>query len=152
MSTDWKQRHGLSNNRNVKLERLKDRLDEITFKELELKEFYKENHPIYLSLTEQKKLLTSQLNQIEKDLPNIPSTERTLENFKREVEIYSNVLRDLSAQEISLGMSEASSVSNVRVINKASNASKIAPTKISFLLTIIIAGIAYLFFQGRKVL
>ena len=62
------------------------------------------------------------------------------------MEIYSNVLRDLSAQEISLGMSEASSVSNVRVINKASNASKIAPTKISFLLTIIIAGFAYLFF------
>ena len=56
------------------------------------------------------------------------------------------MLRDLSAQEISLGMSEASSVSNVRVINKASNASKIAPTKISFLLTIIIAGFAYLFF------
>ena len=133
-------------NRNIKLERLKDRLDDISFKELELKEFYKKNHPIYLSLTEQKKLLTSQLEQIEKDLPNIPSTERTLENFKREVEIYSNVLRDLSAQEISLGMSEASSVSNVRVINKASNASKIAPTKISFLLTIIIAGFAYLFF------
>jgi hypothetical protein len=56
------------------------------------------------------------------------------------------VLRDLSAQEISLGMSEASSISNVRVINRASNASRIAPTKISFLLTIIIAGIAYLFF------
>ncbi|MFL2731920.1 MAG: exopolysaccharide transport family protein [Gammaproteobacteria bacterium] len=133
-------------NRNVKLERLKDRLDDILFKELELKEFYRENHPIYLSLKEQKKLLTSQLEQIEEDLPNIPSTERTLENFKREVEIYSNVLRDLSAQEISLGMSEASSISNVRIINRASNASRIAPTKISFLLTIIIAGIAYLFF------
>ena len=133
-------------NRNVKLERLKDRLDEISFKELELKEFYKENHPIYLSLTEQKKLLISQLEQIEKDLPNIPSTERTLENFKREVEIYSNVLRELSAQEISLGMSEASSISNVRIINRASNASQIAPTKISFLLTFIIAAFAYLFF------
>jgi tyrosine-protein kinase Etk/Wzc len=56
------------------------------------------------------------------------------------------VLTDLSAQEISLGMSEASSISNVRIINRASNASKIAPTKISFLLTIIIAGLAYLFF------
>ena len=43
-----------TNNQNVKLQRLKDRIDEITFKELELKEFYRENHPIYLTLSEQK--------------------------------------------------------------------------------------------------
>ena len=69
----------------------------------------------------------SQIDEIEADLPNIPTTQRTLENFKREVEIYSNVLRDLSSQELSLGMVEASSLSNVRIINEASNASKIAP-------------------------
>ena len=41
---------------------LQNRIDEINFKELELKEFYKVNHPIYLTLSEQKKLV---LNQIE---------------------------------------------------------------------------------------
>ena len=43
-----------TNTRNFKLEELKNRFNEIIFKELELKEFYKENHPIYLTLTEQK--------------------------------------------------------------------------------------------------
>ena len=86
-----------TNNRNFKLEELKNRFNEIIFKELELKEFYKENHPIYLTLIEQKNLVTSQIEEIEKDLPSIPSTQRTLENLKREVEIYSSALRELSS-------------------------------------------------------
>ena len=50
-----------TNTRNLKLERLKNRVNEIAFKELELKEFYKENHPIYLTLSEQKKLVYHKL-------------------------------------------------------------------------------------------
>ena len=95
---------------------------------MELKEFYKSTHPIYLTLTEQKRFLQNKIDTIEDDLPNIPNTQRKLENLKREVVIYSDVLNDLSAQEINLAMAEASSISNVRVINQASKAVKIQPT------------------------
>ncbi len=132
--------------RNLKLERLRNRVNEISFKELELKEFYKENHPIYLTLSEQKKLVLTQIEEIEADLPNIPSTQRTLENFKRDVEIYSNVLRELSSQELSLGMSEASSLSNVRIINDASVARKVSPKPIIYINTIFILFATYIFF------
>ena len=132
--------------RNLKLERLRNRVNEISFKELELKEFYKENHPIYLTLSEQKKLVLTQIDEIEADLPNIPSTQRTLENFKRDVEIYSNVLRELSSQELSLGMSEASSLSNVRIINDASVARKVSPKPIIYINTIFILFATYIFF------
>ena len=43
-----------TNTRNFKLEQLRNRVNEIELKELELKEFYKENHPIYVTLTQQK--------------------------------------------------------------------------------------------------
>ena len=138
-----------SNSRNQKLDRLRTRVDEIAFKELELKEFYKENHPIYLTLSEQKKLVLSQIESIEADLPNIPKTERTLENFKREVEIYSNVLRELSSQELSLGMSEASSLSNVRIINEASLASRISPRFFIFFISILFTALVYFIFLMR---
>ena len=138
-----------SNSRNQKLERLRTRVDEIAFKELELKEFYKENHPIYLTLSEQKKLVLSQIESIEEDLPNIPKTERTLENFKREVEIYSNVLRELSSQELSLGMSEASSLSNVRIINEASLANRISPSFFVFFISILFTALVYFIFLMR---
>ncbi len=142
--------------RITKLEELKSRLNEITFKELELKEFYKETHPIYLTLKEQKNLITSQINEIEEDLPNIPSTQRTLENFKREVQIYSNVLGELSSQELALSMAEASSMSNVRIINYASNAAKVYPQTIIFAFSIFIFTLTYIFlsiqhFLGNKI-
>ena len=75
---------------------LQERIDEINFKELELKEFYKENHPIYITLSEQKAMLLNQVNEIEEDLPNIPNNQRKLENLKREVNLYVDVISKLS--------------------------------------------------------
>ena len=142
--------------RNTKLERLKSRINEIEFKELELKEFYKENHPIYLTLSQQKKLVLSQINDIESLLPQVPSTQRTLENLKREVEIYSSVLRELSSQELSLGMAEASSISNVRIINEASNGVRIQPNIIIFIYSFLITILTYVIlafrhFEGNRI-
>ena len=138
--------------RNTKLDRLKNRINEIEFKELELKEFYKENHPIYLTLSQQKNLVLSQIDEIEKDLPNVPSTQRTLENFKREVDIYSNVLKDLSSQELAFGMTEASSVSNVRIINYASESYKISPKILIFISSIIFTLLAFIYLSFRHFL
>ena len=145
-----------TNTRNIKLEELKNRFNEIIFKELELKEFYKENHPIYLTLTEQKNLVLNQISEIEDDLPNIPNTQRALENFKREVDIYSNVLGELSSQELNLSMLEASSVSNVRIINSASDSIKIFPRLIIYFIALFIVLITYIFliithFLGDKI-
>lgn len=132
-----------TNTRNFKLEELKNRFNEIIFKELELKEFYKESHPIYLTLIEQKNLVLSQIDEIEKDLPSIPSTQRTLENLKREVEIYSGALGELSSQELTLSMAEASSLSNVRIINMSSEPEKISPRSIVYLFSIVMTFLVY---------
>ena len=132
-----------TNTRNFKLEELKNRFNEIIFKERELKEFYKESHPIYLTLIEQKNLVLSQIDEIEKDLPSIPSTQRALENLKREVEIYSGALGELSSQELTLSMAEASSLSNVRIINMSSEPEKISPRPIVYLFSIVITFLVY---------
>ena len=145
-----------TNTRNFKLDELKNRYNEIIFKELELKEFYKENHPIYLTLTEQKNLVLSQIEEIEEDLPTIPGTQRALENLKREVEIYSGALGDLSSQELTLSMVEASSLSNVRIINMSSEPVKISPRLTIFIFCLLITVFAYgtlvvMHFLGDKI-
>ena len=121
-----------SDNRNLKLAELKQRISDISFKEFELKEFYKESHPIYVTLIQQKDLLEQQLQEIESEIPNIPKSQRDLENFQREVKLYSDVLKDLSTQELTLAMNEASSLSNVRVINQASAGIKVSPNRAIF--------------------
>ena len=65
---------------------------------------------------------------------------------------YSVLKEELSAQEISLGMSEASSVSNVRIINNASNAYRVSPRRLVFFYSIFIAALAYLFFLTRHLI
>jgi tyrosine-protein kinase Etk/Wzc len=137
--------------RNKKLNELQERINEINFKELELKEFYKANHPIYLTLSEQKKLVMNLIQSIEKDLPKVPDRQRKIENLKREVKIYSDVIQNLTSQEINLSLKEASSTSNVRVINKAKIPEKISPLLIVipifpitiFLITFLIQTLRY---------
>ena len=141
-----------TNTRNFKLEQLRNRVNDIELKELELKEFYKENHPIYVTLTQQKNLILSQIGDIEDQLPNVPATQRTLENFKREVNIYSEVLKDLSSQELVLSMAEASEVSNVRIINEASNPTKISPRGSVFLFSLLLTLSFYVFLLVRHFL
>lgn len=136
--------------RRNKLVELQARLDGINFRELELKEFYKTNHPIYMTLSEQKKLVIDQIQSIEKDLPEVPNRKRKIENLTREVKIYSDVIQRLSTQDINLSLNEASSVSKVRIINKASSAGQISPTRSSLFLIPLVSVILFFFFQNIR--
>ena len=91
----------------------------------------------------------AQIKQIEDELPNVPSTQRNLENFKREVNIYSEVLKDLSSQELALSMAEASEVSNVRIINTAEDAVRVSPQLSMFLLSILLTVSVYVFLINK---
>ena len=64
----------------------------------------------------EQKLVLSQINSIEKDLPEIPNRQRKIENLTREVQIYSDVIQRLSTQDINLSLNEASSVSKVELL------------------------------------
>ncbi|MFL2768842.1 MAG: exopolysaccharide transport family protein [Gammaproteobacteria bacterium] len=132
-----------SDDRSSRLSSLIERIKEIEFKELELREFYKKEHPIYVTLIQQKKLISDQISDIEKDLPNVPNTQRKLENLKREVSLYADVLKNLTSEELKLAMSEASSLSNIRIINSAGISQKISPTFKVFFAPIFILFLAY---------
>ena len=65
-------------------------------------------------------------------------------------------MRELSSQELSLGMTEASSLSNVRIINEATGAYKISPKSIILLFSVVFSLVVYLIlllihFLGDKV-
>ena len=72
-----------SESRGEIIESLERRIKEIEFKELELKEFYKPSHPIYLTLLEQKNILQDELVSIEENIKDIPSEQRTLSTYNK---------------------------------------------------------------------
>ena len=73
---------------------------------MELKEFYKSTHPIYLTLTEQKDL-QNKIDIIESDINT--QIQRKLENLKGSWNLFWSSQWSFSS-EINLAMAEASSI------------------------------------------
>ena len=135
-----------SESRGESIDTLEERIKEIEFKELELKEFYKPTHPIYLTLIEQKNILKDELVSMEENIKDIPSEQRTLFNLQQKVNIYSSSLETLEKQKLDLNLTAASSISNIRIVNAASDAFKISPKLSIILFSFIVLIIAYIYF------
>lgn len=133
-------------NRGQIIESLEDRIKEIEFKELELKEFYKSSHPIYLTLIEQKNILKDELDSIEQNIKDIPSEQQTLLNLQKKVALYASSLETLEQQKLNLNLSAASSLSNIRIVNTASDAGKISPKINIVLFAFLFLLIGYIYF------
>ncbi len=133
-------------NRGSLLESLENQIKNIEFKELELREFYKPTHPIYLTLIEQKNILLKELDDIELNMKDIPSEQRTLFNLQQKVNIYSSSLETLEKQKLNLNLTAASSLSNIRVVNSPIEAYKISPRVTIFLFAFLIFVLIYVYF------
>ena len=78
-------------------------------------------------MSQQKNLVLQKIKDIEKEIPKIPNRQRTIENLKREVKTYSDVIQNLSTEEVQLSIVEASSISNVIIFNYASSPIRFYP-------------------------
>ncbi len=132
--------------RGVNLQSLENQIKEIEFKEVELREFYKSTHPIYLTLLEQKNLLQREIEDLEKNIKDIPSEQRTLFNLQQKVNIYSSSLETLEKQKLELNLTAASSLSNIRIVNNATEAQKISPKLTLILFSLNFLVLFYIFF------
>ena len=133
-------------NRDDVLESLENQIKNIEFKELELREFYKPTHPIYLTLIEQKNILLKELEDIELNIKDIPSEQRTLFNLQQKVNIYSSSLETLEKQKLDLNLTAASSLSNIRIVNNPVEAYKISPRVSIIFISFLILVLVYIYF------
>ena len=129
--------------RGDSIDSLKNEIKEIELKEIELREFYKSSHPIYSTLIEQKNILLDELEELESDIKDLPSDQRKLVNLTQKVNIYSSSLEELEKQRLNLSINEASSTSNIRVINGASSPSKISPSLALLTLSLLFPLVLY---------
>ena len=88
-------------------------------------------------MLEQKNLLNEELNALKTGINDIPTEQRTLFNLEQKVNIYSSSLETLEKQKLNLNLTAASSLSNIRIVNDASKASKVSPRISIVLLSIV---------------
>ncbi|MBD74015.1 MAG: hypothetical protein CMM96_00770 [Rickettsiales bacterium] len=106
-------------NKLSKLIKIEDELSKINIREKEISQTYKKNHPIYLTLIEQKELLNSDKEQLDSEISNLPSTELAYIGLARDVEVGQSTLETMLNRRLELSVIEASTTGNIRVIDKA---------------------------------
>ncbi|ASL86959.1 MULTISPECIES: tyrosine-protein kinase Wzc [Serratia] len=116
-------------------------LNELTFKEAEISKLYTKQHPSYRALLEKRKTLENDRDRLNKRVSAMPKTQQEIVRLSRDVQSGQEVYMQLLNKEQELGISKASTVGNVRIIDRAITQSKpVEPKSIIVILFSIVLG------------
>lgn len=116
-------------------------LNELTFKEAEISKLYTKQHPSYRALLEKRKTLENDRDKLNKRVSEMPKTQQEIVRLSRDVQSGQEVYMQLLNKEQELGISKASTVGNVRIIDRAITQSKpVEPKSIIVIIFSIVLG------------
>jgi len=117
---------------------VQSQLNELTFREAEVSQLFTKDHPTYRALLEKRKTLEAEQAQLNKKISGMPQTQQEILRLTRDVQAGQEIYMQLLNRQQELGISKASTVGDVRIIDQAeTGTSPVAPKKA----LIIIAGL-----------
>ncbi|EPH6926130.1 polysaccharide biosynthesis tyrosine autokinase [Providencia stuartii] len=127
---------------------VEEKLNELTFKEVEIQQLYTRNHPAYQSLLDKRQQLLREKEKISKNIQKFPNTQQQIVRLTRDVESEQAIYNQLVAKQQELSVLNSGITADVRIIDSAeSQPNAVAPKKslILVLATILgfIVGCAY---------
>lgn len=127
---------------------VEEKLNELTFKEVEIQQLYTRNHPAYQSLLDKRQQLLREKEKISKNIQKLPNTQQQIVRLTRDVESEQAIYNQLVAKQQELSVLNSGITADVRIIDSAeSQPNAVAPKKslILVLATILgfIVGCAY---------
>ncbi|MEX9890947.1 polysaccharide biosynthesis tyrosine autokinase [Providencia rettgeri] len=127
---------------------VEEKLNELTFKEVEIQQLYTRNHPAYQSLLDKRQQLLREKEKISKNIQKLPNTQQEIVRLTRDVEAEQAIYAQLVAKQQELSVLNSGITADVRIIDSAeSQPNAVAPKKslIVALATILgfIVGCAY---------
>ncbi|MEZ9132799.1 polysaccharide biosynthesis tyrosine autokinase [Vibrio breoganii] len=109
---------------------LEAQLNELTFKESELAQRFTKEHPAYVAVLEKRKTLEAQKRRLEGQIRKLPKTQREVLRLTRDVQVNQEIYVQLLNKSQELAIVKASTVGNVRILDKAdSNGLAVKPKK-----------------------
>ncbi|WP_395756066.1 polysaccharide biosynthesis tyrosine autokinase [Providencia stuartii] len=127
---------------------VEEKLNELTFKEVEIQQLYTRNHPAYQALLDKRQQLLREKEKISKNIQKLPNTQQQIVRLTRDVESEQAIYNQLVAKQQELSVLNSGITADVRIIDSAeSQPNAVAPKKalIMVLATILgfIVGCAY---------
>ncbi|MGK3114181.1 tyrosine-protein kinase Wzc [Candidatus Pantoea formicae] len=121
---------------------VQSQLNELTFKEAEVSQLYTKDHPTYRALLEKRKTLEDEQAKLNKKIAGMPQTQQEILRLTRDVQSGQEIYMQLLNRQQELGISKASTVGDVRIIDNAETAgSPVAPKKLLIIVASFILGL-----------
>lgn len=96
-----------------------NQLNELTFREAEVSQLYKKDHPTYRALSEKRDTLQKERTRLNKRVSAMPSTQQEVLRLSRDVDSGRAVYLQLLSRQQELNIAKSSAIGNVRIIDDA---------------------------------
>lgn len=98
---------------------VENQLNELTFREAEISQLFKKNHPTYRALAEKRQTLERERDRLNNRVSAMPSTQQEILRLSRDVESGRTIYLQLLTRQQELNISRSSAIGNVRIIDTA---------------------------------
>ncbi|MDY1036200.1 polysaccharide biosynthesis tyrosine autokinase [Lelliottia sp. CFBP8978] len=96
-----------------------NQLNELTFREAEISQLFKKDHPTYRALKEKQQTLESEKVRLNKRVTTMPATQQEILRLSRDVDSGRAIYLQLLTRQQELSISRSSAIGNVRIIDSA---------------------------------
>lgn len=98
---------------------VENQLNELTFREAEISQLFKKEHPTYRALREKRQTLEQERKRLNNRVSAMPSTQQEILRLSRDVESGRTIYLQLLTRQQELNISRSSVIGNVRIIDRA---------------------------------
>ncbi|MCK6728814.1 polysaccharide biosynthesis tyrosine autokinase [Enterobacter bugandensis] len=98
---------------------VENQLNELTFREAEVSQLFKKDHPTYRALRDKKHTLKQERTRLNNRVSSMPSTQQEILRLSRDVESGRTIYLQLLTRQQELNISRSSNIGNVRIIDPA---------------------------------
>ncbi|MEN5014970.1 tyrosine-protein kinase Wzc [Erwinia sp. Eh17-17] len=121
---------------------IQTQLNELTFREAEVSQLFKKDHPTYRALLEKRATLEAEQKKLNGKISQMPQTQQEIVRLTRDVQAGQEIYMQLLNRQQELSISKASTVGDVRIIDHAETAgAPVAPKKLLLIAASLIAGL-----------
>ncbi|CAO96370.1 polysaccharide biosynthesis tyrosine autokinase [Erwinia tasmaniensis] len=121
---------------------IQTQLNELTFREAEVSQLFKKDHPTYRALLEKRQTLENEQGKLNGKISQMPQTQQEIVRLTRDVQAGQEIYMQLLSRQQELSISKASTVGDVRIIDHAETAATpVAPKKMLIAAASLIAGL-----------
>lgn len=121
---------------------VENQLNELTFREVEISQLFKKEHPTYRALREKRQTLQQERTRLNNRVSAMPSTQQEILRLSRDVESGRTIYLQLLTRQQELNISRSSVIGNVRIIDQAvTQPDPVWPKKVPFVVIGIMTGL-----------